>query len=465
MRTWSVALAVCLLSYGTARVQCQSEFAAAPVLNVIDFGTTAEGNGSSAGVEEAINAPTDGVTDATPAVLAAIAALPASGGQLYFPTGVYLLTQALNINNVPVAIVGDGMSLSILRWSSTASSYGISVSQNSANAVVSVHDISFYTDAAQTTQGVALTIDLSAEIAPNAGNILQDRVSPRAAVENVDIRHTQGEFGGGWIGGVYLHNALHVTLNRRENFGAPATAPSGFQIRQGICTWIQGVPELSLCRTIYCSSLGLGGNLPQMVDWVHFTGYDGNSGPKTSSEFGVKIDGSGSPVEIDLAQIWMQFCQFGVEITGTVEGVSITQANMVAVVVGVSTVTSNKPQLALSQSHIAAYTSGIVATGTNSLNIYGCLIYAFADRPAGQPFIGINVSNSTGNILNMNQFADTSTPSGLYTAISFTNTDFSSVVNNICLTPVTQFTNVVDPISRLNNFANNICEGTINDSG
>lgn len=198
---------------------------------------------------------------------------------------------------------------------------------------------------------------------------------------------------------------------------------------------------------------------------VHFTGYDGNSGPKTSSEFGVKIDGSGSPVEIDLAQIWMQFCQFGVEITGTVEGVSITQANMVAVVVGVSTVTSNKPQLALTQSHIAAYTSGIVATGTNSLNIYGCLIYAFADRPAGQAFIGINVSNSTGNILNMNQFADTSTPAGLYTAISFTNTDFSSVLNNICLTPVTAFTNVVNPISRLNNFANNICEGTINDSG
>ena len=198
---------------------------------------------------------------------------------------------------------------------------------------------------------------------------------------------------------------------------------------------------------------------------VHFTGYDGNSGPKTSSEYGVKIDGTGSPVEIDLAQIWMQFCQFGVEITGTVEGVSITQANMVAVVVGVSTVTSGKPQLAVSQSHIAAYTSGIVATGTNSLNIYGCLIYAFADRPAGQAFVGINVANSTGNILNMNQFADTSTPSGMYTAIAFDNTDFSSVVNNICLTPVTAFTNVVNPISRLSNFANNICEGTINDSG
>ena len=62
--------------------------------------------------------------------------------------------------------------------------------------------------------GTALTIDLSAEIAPNAGDVLQDRVSPRAAIENVDIRHTQGEFGGGWIGGIYLHNALHITLNR-----------------------------------------------------------------------------------------------------------------------------------------------------------------------------------------------------------------------------------------------------------
>ena len=147
-----------LLSSSIIFVSGQSEFASAPVLNVIDFGTTASGNGSSAGVEEAVNAPTDGVTDATPSVLAAIAALPASGGQLYFPTGVYLLTQALNINNVPVAIVGDGMSLSILRWSSTASSYGISVSQNSGNAVVSVHDISFYTDAAQTTKGTAFSI-------------------------------------------------------------------------------------------------------------------------------------------------------------------------------------------------------------------------------------------------------------------------------------------------------------------
>ena len=154
---WSVTR-VCLLSLSSRLISCQSEFSAAPVVNVFDFGTTASGNGSSAGVEEAVNAPTDGVTDATPSVLQAIAALPASGGQLYFPTGVYLLTQALNISNIPVAIVGDGMSLTVLRWSSTASSYGIYVSQNSGNAVVSVHDISFYTDAAQTTIGGLLSL-------------------------------------------------------------------------------------------------------------------------------------------------------------------------------------------------------------------------------------------------------------------------------------------------------------------
>lgn len=154
MRSSGILVALVLLaSYSAVVVNAQNEFSAAPVLNVIDFGTTADGNGSAAGVEEAINAPTDGVTDATPSVLAAIAALPASGGQLYFPTGVYLLTEQLNIINTPVAIVGDGMSLSVLRWSATASSYGINVTQNSANAVVSVHDISFYTDAAQTTKG------------------------------------------------------------------------------------------------------------------------------------------------------------------------------------------------------------------------------------------------------------------------------------------------------------------------
>lgn len=382
----------------------QTEFGSAPVRNVANF--------ASAGVESVVTAPTDGVADATPAVLAAIAALPPSGGQLYFPAGTYLLNQALNITNVPVAIVGDGMSLSVLRWSPTAVSSGIVVSQSSTTALVTVHDISLYTDVSAVAKGVALTIDLSSQIAPTAGDVLQDRVSPRASIENVDIRHARGEVAGGWQGGVYLHNALHITINR-----------------------------------------------------VHFTGYNSNSGPKTASEFGVKIDGSGSPVEIDLSQVWMQFCQFGVEITATVEGVSITQANMVAVVVGVSSVTASKPQLAVSQSHIAAYVSGIVATGTNSLNVYACLIYAFADRPAGQAFVGINVSQSTGNVLNMNQFADTSNTPGMFTAIAFDNVDFSSVVNNICLTPVTAFTNVVNPVSRLDNFSGNICEGTVNDSG
>lgn len=397
-------LYVFLLALLPAQSLCQTEFGSAPVRNVADF--------SSAGVESAVNAPTDGTTDATPAVLAAIAALPPSGGQLYFPAGTYLLTQALNISNVPVAIVGDGMSLSVLRWSPAAISSGILVSQASTTALVTVHDISLYTDVTAAARGVALTIDLSSQISPTAGNVLQDRVSPRASIENVDVRHARGEVAGGWQGGVYLHNALHITINR-----------------------------------------------------VHFTGYNSNTGPKTASEFGIKIDGSGSPVEIDLSQVWMQFCQFGVEITGTVEGVSITQANMVAVVVGVSSVTASKPQLALSQSHIAAYVSGIVATGSNSLNVYSCLIYAFADRPAGQTFIGINVSQSTGNVLNMNQFADTSTVPGMFTAIAFDNVDFSSVANNICLTPVTAFSNVLNPVSRLDNFANNICEGQINDSG
>lgn len=75
-----------------------------------------------------------------------------------------------------------------------------------------------------------MTIDLSPEIDPTVGGVLEDRVSPRAAVENVDIRHTQGEFGGGWIGGIYLHNALHVTLNRCRCSLRYAT---GFEIMHG----------------------------------------------------------------------------------------------------------------------------------------------------------------------------------------------------------------------------------------
>lgn len=54
--------------------------------------------------------------DVTAAVQAAINALPAAGGKLYFPAGRYLLSATLTITNKTVVLYGDGMDVSILEW-------------------------------------------------------------------------------------------------------------------------------------------------------------------------------------------------------------------------------------------------------------------------------------------------------------------------------------------------------------
>jgi pectate lyase-like protein len=58
----------------------------------------------------------DGTTDDTGAFQAAVNALPPSGGKLYFPAGIYKLTHTVNITDKPVALCGDGMNISVLRW-------------------------------------------------------------------------------------------------------------------------------------------------------------------------------------------------------------------------------------------------------------------------------------------------------------------------------------------------------------
>jgi hypothetical protein len=57
-----------------------------------------------------------GVSDSTTAIQAAFNAVPATGGQVYFPGGTYKLTNTVTIANKPISILGDGQNISILRW-------------------------------------------------------------------------------------------------------------------------------------------------------------------------------------------------------------------------------------------------------------------------------------------------------------------------------------------------------------
>lgn len=74
-----------------------------------------------------------GLIDVTSAIQAAIDALPAAGGALYFPAGLYLLTASLTITNKTVVIHGDGMNATILKWTGAgmAGQNGINFSHTS----------------------------------------------------------------------------------------------------------------------------------------------------------------------------------------------------------------------------------------------------------------------------------------------------------------------------------------------
>lgn len=90
------------LSLLTDSYNAQAKTLITPVYNVVGYG-----------------AKGDGVTDDTAAVQAAIDALPANGGVVYFPPGDYKITSTLIIPKAGVSFLGGGMWTTRLRWYAT----------------------------------------------------------------------------------------------------------------------------------------------------------------------------------------------------------------------------------------------------------------------------------------------------------------------------------------------------------
>jgi hypothetical protein len=58
----------------------------------------------------------NGTADDTIAIQAAMDAIPSTGGSLYFPAGTYILTDVVTITDKPITLHGDGMNISVLKW-------------------------------------------------------------------------------------------------------------------------------------------------------------------------------------------------------------------------------------------------------------------------------------------------------------------------------------------------------------
>jgi hypothetical protein len=98
------------------------------------------------------------------------------------PAGTYILKQCIWFANAPIALLGDGIGLSVLKWSADATSVGISATANSSEHCHLVRDLSFLLGR---KGGIAVNLDYTGQVDTTSGRaITMDRTSPRFLVDN-----------------------------------------------------------------------------------------------------------------------------------------------------------------------------------------------------------------------------------------------------------------------------------------
>jgi hypothetical protein len=160
----------------------------------------------------------DGITDDTTAVQAAITAVPATGGAVYFPSGTYKITAALTVTNKPIYIYGDGNAVSMINQ--TGSANCITFATNSTEDSFSIRNIGIHTTASGGGNGIQAsfpTVALSTfknvhiegiEIGPMRGSgatahFLKDIAiddAMNAVIVNVHMRGKDNDISAGTVG-------------------------------------------------------------------------------------------------------------------------------------------------------------------------------------------------------------------------------------------------------------------------
>lgn len=123
---------------------------------------------------------------------AALAAVPASGGEIYVPAGSYCMTHPLWVTGKSIAFRGEGQKLSILRWD-TASN-GIVYNGTSKEHSLTVKSLSFVKGSG--LNGVAIW---------GYWNVRSE--SSVASITDVAISHDVPTYGTGWSYGIHLLHA------------------------------------------------------------------------------------------------------------------------------------------------------------------------------------------------------------------------------------------------------------------
>jgi hypothetical protein len=152
----------------------------------------------------------DGSTNDTTAVVAAIAALPAGGGVIYFPPGVYRVVSALEVADKSVVFLGGGVDVAKIKFDGAANGILFTDSAGSSSndrATLTVSGLTLSTTAAG--GGKAISADFT-----GSSGILASVESVR--VYNTAIRGEDAYAGSPadyWDYGIYMDDASSVFID------------------------------------------------------------------------------------------------------------------------------------------------------------------------------------------------------------------------------------------------------------
>jgi Pectate lyase superfamily protein len=162
----------------------------------------------------------DGVADDTVAFQRTLDAIRASlvGGTMVVPSGKYLLSAQLTYSSRPLAILGEDMELSELRWNSVAAGFKFTMGAISSQRVNSLRIERLSLVATQANCGAAIQASWDNHTA----------VAPMGMLEDIKIIQ---ENNGYWTHGLHLKNMADSVLRRiyAMMYGDQATS----------CVWIE----------------------------------------------------------------------------------------------------------------------------------------------------------------------------------------------------------------------------------
>ncbi len=149
----------------------------------------------------------DGIADDTVKVQAALTAAIGAGKALFFPKGTYLCTSTI-VGSGDVVVYGEGRSISVLYWPSTAATSGLSLTLSAASGftqTADVHSLGLHTGST-TVGGTGLLIT-------GATNTASDRITAKVVIRDIIVRGRVNPSIDGWNIGIHLINCSNTIVD------------------------------------------------------------------------------------------------------------------------------------------------------------------------------------------------------------------------------------------------------------